>query len=293
MEAIELILPAKEATITGGLHVKRAIPQRQRRMAGPFVFVDQMGPARPTQEIAVLPHPHIGLSTLTYLFEGEGLHRDSLGVVQPILPGEVNWMTAGRGIVHSERLKAGPTGRMFGIQTWVALPRAQEECEPSFRHYDASAVPVVQDGPVTTKVIAGSLVGATSQVETSSPLFYAEMTLEAGAMTSLAPEYEERAVYVVEGAIEAQGTALQAGDMAFFAPKRHVSLRADTASRLLLLGGEPLDGPRHISWNFVSSSRERLTQAADDWRNLRFPRVPGETSYIPLPRDGSEPVNYP
>lgn len=292
---LELVLVARDADLPGGLHVRRAIPQAKRRMVGPFVFLDQMGPALspPEREVAVLPHPHIGLSTLTYLFEGEGLHRDSLGTVQRILPGEVNWMTAGSGVVHSERMHSGPPGRIYGIQLWVALPQRLEESAPSFEHYDASAIPVLEDGGVTTRLIAGSLFGARSEVKTSSPLFYAEVRMEPGAVLRLDAEYDERAAYLVEGSVTLGQTSLQAGEMGFFQRGAEVLLRADQPSRLLLLGGEPLDGPRFISWNFVSSSRERLLQAAHDWREQRFARVPGETKYIPLPKDGDAPVNYP
>lgn len=292
---LELVMLARSAELPGGLHVRRAIPQAQRRMVGPFVFVDQMGPAEypADREVTILAHPHIGLSTVTYLFEGEGVHRDSLGTVQKILSGEVNWMTAGQGISHSERTRAGGSGRMFGIQTWVALPKHLEECAPAFEHYDASAVPLLEEGGVTTRLIAGSLFGARSQVRTSSPLFYAEVLFEAGAVLQLRPEYDERAAFVVEGAVTLTETTLRAGEIAFFHRGTEVLLRAEEPTRLLLLGGEPLEGPRYISWNFVSSSKDRLKQASSDWRHQRFTRIPGETQYIPLPEDGDTPVNYP
>jgi len=293
--ALELVLPARSAELPGGLAVRRALPRRQRRMVGPFVFVDQMGPAplAADREVTVLPHPHIGLSTITYLFEGEGLHRDSLGTVQRILPGEVNWMTAGRGIVHSERLRAGASGRVFGAQIWVALPRALEECAPSFEHYDAAAVPVIDADGVRTSVIAGSWSGATSRVRVSSPLFYAESVVARGATLLVAPEYPERALYVVEGELRVGSRSLVAGDLAVLRSDAAVRCHGVDAARVLLLGGAPLDEPRFISWNFVSSSRERLRQAAEDWRQQRFGRIDGETAYIPLPEDGSAPVNYP
>jgi redox-sensitive bicupin YhaK (pirin superfamily) len=294
-DIVELVLEARRAELPGGLHVRRAIPQRQRRSVGPFVFVDQMGPADfpPDGGADVLSHPHIGLSTLTWLFEGEGLHKDSLGSVQPLRPGEVNWMTAGRGIVHAEFMRGGRERRLYGVQTWVALPRADEECEPSFTHYGVEAVPVLEEKGVRMKLIAGALFGARSEVRVSSPLFYVEARMEAGAQLVFPAEYEERALYVVEGSIALAERELAPGEMAFFARGREVRIAARTPSLLLLLGGEPLDGPRYISWNFVSSSRERLEQAAEDWRHHRFPRIPGETAYIPLPRDGSGPVNYP
>jgi redox-sensitive bicupin YhaK (pirin superfamily) len=295
-QALELVMAARDAELPGGMQVRRAIPQRRRRMVGPFVFVDQMGPAplRADREVTVLPHPHIGLSTITYLFEGEGLHRDSLGSVQRILPGEVNWMTAGRGVVHSERMRADRSGRIFGAQIWVALPRDKEECAPSFEHYGADAVPVLEEDRVITRVIAGSLFGARSAVRISSPLLYAESQLEPGAVLRLPADHDERAAFVVEGSATIADRALRSGEIAFFRPGADVLLRANgERTRLLVLGGQPLDGPRHISWNFVSSSKARLAQAEDDWRHQRFPRIPGETAYIPLPADGDEPVNYP
>lgn len=292
---LELLLMARNAELPGGLHVKRAIPQRQRRMVGPFVFVDQMGPSSfaPGTGADVLSHPHIGLSTITWLFEGEGIHKDSLGSVQRLLPGEVNWMTAGRGIVHAELMRAGGEGRLSGVQTWVALPLDQEECDPSFEHYGTEAVPRFDEGGVQGCLIAGSLFGLRSQVRTSSPLFYAEVRMETGATIELPPGYDERAAYVVEGRVALRETAVQPGEIAIFPRGRGVLLRAEAPTLVMLLGGDTLDGPRHISWNFVSSSRERLAQASDDWRNQRFPRIPGERAYIPLPTDGSEPVNYP
>ncbi|HLK99094.1 MAG TPA: pirin family protein [Myxococcaceae bacterium] len=292
---LELVMLARSVDLPGGMPVRRAIPQARRRMVGPFVFVDQMGPALlpADHESTVLAHPHIGLSTITYLFEGEGVHRDSLGTVQRILPGEVNWMTAGQGIVHSERMRVGASGRMYGVQIWVALPQRLEESTPTFEHYDVSAVPLLVDGGITTRLIAGSLFGAKSGVKTSSALFYAEAQLEEGAVLRLPAEYDERATFVVEGSVTLTETTLRSGEIAFFQRGAEVLLRANEPTRLLLLGGEPLEGPRYISWNFVSSSKERLKQAASDWRHQRFARIPGETAYIPLPEDGNTPVNYP
>jgi redox-sensitive bicupin YhaK (pirin superfamily) len=294
-DPLEMVLAARSADLPGGLRVLRALPQRQRRIVGPFVFVDQMGPADypPDREVTVLPHPHIGLSTVTYLFEGEGLHRDSLGTVQPILPAEVNWMTAGRGIVHSERMRPTGSGRIFGMQLWVALPRRLEESPPRFEHYDRSSAAMLEDGGVAVRVIAGSLLGRTSAVRTDSPLFYADVKLSTGAVLQLPAEYEERAAFVVEGSARITETTLRQGEIAFFQRGKEVLFRAEAPARLLLFGGEPLDGPRYISWNFVSSSKARLEKAADDWRHQRFARVPGETAYIPLPEDGHAPVNYP
>jgi redox-sensitive bicupin YhaK (pirin superfamily) len=292
---LDLVMAARAADLPGGLHVLRAIPQARRQMVGPFVFVDQMGPVvLPTdREITVLPHPHIGLSTITYLFEGEGLHRDSLGRVQRILPGEVNWMTAARGIVHSERMRPDSSGRLFGVQIWVALPRHLEESEPSFEHYDAAALQVFEDDGVTVRLIAGTSFGLCSDVRVSSPLFYAEAQMNEGSVLQLRPEFDERAAFVLEGSVTLRETKLHTGEIAVFRRGTEVWLRAEQTTRVLLLGGEPLDGPRYVMWNFVSSSKERLEQAADDWRNQRFDRIPGETAYIPLPRDGKEPVDYP
>ncbi len=292
---LELVLLAKHAELSGGLRVRRAIPQLRRRTVGPFVFIDQMGPTAlgSTEEITVLPHPHIGLSTLTYLFEGEGLHRDSLGVVQRLRPGEVNWMTAGSGIVHSERFYAGPAGSVFGVQIWVALPRDLEESPPSFKHYGVAAVPVLEHDGVTTRLIAGSLLGVRSEVETMSPLFYAEAQLESGSLLRLPAEYDERAAFVLQGALQLTETKLQAGEIAFFQRGKEILFRAQEPTRVLLLGGQPLDGRRYMSWNFVSSSKQRLARATEDWRQQRFAPIPGETSHIPLPDDGNEPVDYP
>lgn len=292
---LELVLTARDADLPGGLHVRRALPQRARRMVGPFVFVDQMGPVVGPrgEEHVVLPHPHIGLATVTYLFEGVGLHRDSLGTEQRILPGEVNWMTAGRGIVHSERLRPNPSGRLFGVQTWVALPKALEECEPSFEHYGEDALPATTFGAVHVRVIAGALYGLRSGVRTSSPLFYVEARLPAGATLAVPAEHEERAAFVVEGAVSIGARELPSGELAVLAPGVEVPLLASEPSRVLLLGGAPLEEKRYLFWNFVSSSQERLRQAAEDWRAQRFPKVPGETDFIPLPPGMEPPVNYP
>ncbi|HLV60457.1 MAG TPA: pirin family protein [Fredinandcohnia sp.] len=294
-EAVELVLEARPALLPGGLSVRRALPRAKRRMVGPFVFVDQMGPAAISSgaSVDVLSHPHIGLSTLTWLFEGEGLHKDSLGYVQPIRPGEVNWMTAGKGIVHAEFMRGGDAGRLFGVQTWVALPRAEEERDPSFEHYGADQVPTLDAPGVRMKLIAGELFGARSGVRVFSPLFYLEARMEAGAQLDLPADHPERALYLVEGAVSAAGRILAPGELAVFAAGPMIRIEAAAPSLLLLLGGEPLDGPRFIEWNFVSSSKERIARAVDDWRHQRFSRIPGETAYIPLPRDGSEPVNYP
>lgn len=293
---LELLLEARTATLPGGLQVHRAIPQARRRMVGPFVFCDEMGMAdfQPAEQARVLTHPHIGLSTLTYLFRGEGLHKDSLGSVQRILPGEVNWMTAGRGITHAEFMGSGPAaGTLHGMQFWVALPREREEQAPTFSHFDVGATRVLEEGGVTSRLVSGALWGERAEVEVSSPLFLVDVWLEAGAVLQLPATYPERAAYVVSGCVEVESARIGAKEIGFFPPKQEVLLRARDPSRLILLGGEPLEGPRHIRWNFVSSSKDRLAQAVDDWRAQRFPRVPGEKSFIPLPEDGDAPVNYP
>ena len=278
-----------------GFTVQRVLPAAQRRMVGPFVFFDQFGPVEfaAGRGIDVRPHPHIGLATVTYLFEGEIVHRDSLGFVQPIAPGDVNWMTAGRGIVHSERsdaeLRQRPQRprRLQGIQIWVALPERHEETAPTFAHHPAAALPLIEGEGKSVRVVAGSLFGQRSPVETLSELFYAAATLTPGAALQLDAEHAERAVYPVDGAIEIDGRAFAPGRLLVFAAGRPLTIRApmgpDVGARLLLLGGEPLDGPRHLWWNFVSSRQDRIEQAKEDWKRGRFAAVPGETEFIPLP----------
>jgi len=294
---LEAILTGRPRDLGDGFTVRRTLPAQQRRMVGPFVFFDQMGPAtiEAGRGLDVRPHPHIGLATVTYLFEGEILHRDSLGTVQPIRPGDVNWMTAGRGIVHSERTPPelrGEPSPIFGIQAWVGLPARHEEAEPAFLHVGAADLPVMQERDARIRLIAGSLYGARSPVPTLSGLFYADAVLGAGARLTLLPEHEERAAYVAEGAVESEGRECGAGEMLVFRPGDAVAVTARTPSRVLLLGGEPI-GPRHIWWNFVSSRKERIGQAADDWKAGRYPAVPGETEFIPLPEGGPGAVYYP
>ena len=273
----------------GGFEVRRLLPSARRRSIGPFVFWDQMGPATfaPGRGMDVRPHPHIGLATITYLFAGEILHRDSLGSVQAIRPGEVNWMTAGRGIVHSERTSPGVRvlgSELSGIQAWVALPRPQEECEPSFSHHAAASLPLLERDGTTVRVLAGAIYGRRSLVPVASPMFYADAVLEAGAQLTLPAEHEERAVHVAEGRITLAGDSFEAGQLLVFRPGDQISVTASVRSRVLLLGGEPLDGPRHVWWNFVSSSQERLEQAKRDWKEGRFPKIPGDdVEFIPLP----------
>jgi len=271
-------------------------------MVGPFIFLDQMGPEilSAGQGLDVAPHPHIGLATVTYLFRGEILHRDSLGTKQIILPGEVNWMTAGAGIAHSERTpeqaRAGGAS-IFGIQTWVALPVEAEEVAPTFFHHAADELPLIEGEGKNVRLIAGSAFGERSPVKIYSEMFYADAVLEKGARLSVPLAHTERAVYIVEGEAEISpdGEKARAGQLLVLKPREEIVLTAaGTGARLLLLGGEPFDEPRHIWWNFVSSSRERIEQAKEDWKNQRFGSVPDETEYIPLPNYPSAPVvNYP
>ena len=259
-------------------------------MVGPFIFLDEVGPAvlSPGQGLDVRPHPHIGLATVTYLFSGEIVHRDSLGTVQPIRPGDVNWMTAGRGIAHSER--TGPETRaaghtLAGIQSWVALPEALEEAAPAFAHHGVGTLPVVDGEGWTARVIAGGAFGAQAPAETASALFYVDVTAQRGARVPLGAEHEERAAYIASGSIDVAGETFEAGRLLVFRPHDAVTLTAVTASRLMLLGGEPMDGRRYIWWNFVSSRKERIEQAKADWVTGRFGPVPDDPEVLPLPTD--------
>jgi len=273
----------------GGFRVRRALPSARRRLVGPFIFLDHMGPARfaPGQGIDVRPHPHIGLATLTYLMEGSILHRDTLGSSQEIVPGDVNWMTAGRGVAHSERSPqaARATGRdMAGVQSWIALPRAHEEAEPDFFHHDGSKLPRLQDSGTELRLIAGTAYGQTSPVRTFSHMVYADVSLAANAALPLPAEHAERAVYVLNGELEIAGETYGAHVLLVFRPDDAITVRATRPSRIFLLGGEPMDGPRHIWWNFVHSSQDRIAQAKADWKAGRFGVVPGdEREFIPLP----------
>jgi redox-sensitive bicupin YhaK (pirin superfamily) len=283
--AIELIIDPKPRDL-GGFSVRRVLPARERRMVGPFIFFDHMGPADfpPGEGIQVRPHPHIGLATVTWLFEGEILHRDSLGYVQPIHPGAVNLMTAGRGIVHSER--AGEDlemqSRLHGIQSWMALPDGEEEREPDFRHYPADSLPLLERDGARIRVIIGETWGHASPVAHHSPTLYLEVRLEAGARLVLPDDCAELAVYAVEGQLQLDRCALPAGRMAVAAPGARLSIEAEQPSLVMVIGGAPV-GARHIWWNFVSSSKARIEQAKADWRAGRFAAVPGETEFIPLP----------
>ena len=282
----------------GGFKVHRTLPHRQRTTIGPFIFFDQMGPATlPVGEgIDVRPHPHINLATVTYLFAGAIDHRDSLGTFQTIEPGAVNLMTAGRGITHSERSpgnerNAGPL--MSGIQTWLALPRAKEEIEPAFEHVPEGTLPLIESSGVRARVIMGSLWGATSPVTQHSPTIYADIALEPGASIAVDAEADERAVYLAAGEAALDGIPLQPTTLYVLRPGHRATLRSESGGRLMLCGGAPLDGPRHVFWNFVSSRRERINQAKDDWRSGRFALPPDDDrEFIPLP-DVPKTVSYP
>lgn len=285
---VELVIEGRKRDL-GGFAVQRVLPSARRRLIGPFIFFDHMGPAdlAPGQGVDVRPHPHINLATVTYLFDGELVHRDSLGSHQPIRPGAINWMTAGRGIVHSERTGAElrKTGsRLHGIQLWVALPQAHEETEPDFHHHPGDSLPAWRDGGAQVRLLLGSAFGRSSPVRTFSPLFYAEVALASGAELELPMEHAERAAYIVTGSLRCGQQRFTGSRMLVFGRGARVVVRADEESRVMLIGGAPLDGPRHIDWNFVSSSAERIERAKQDWKNRRFPEVPGdELEFIPLP----------
>lgn len=279
-----------------GFQVRRALPSAARRAVGPFVFFDQMGPVAlaPGRGLDVRPHPHIGLATVTYLFEGQLLHRDSLGTVQPILPGEVNWMVAGRGIAHSERTppRLRATGsRLSGIQTWIGLPADAEEAEPSFAHH--ARLPLWEDDGVAVRLILGDLLGMSSPVATLSPTFYADVTLDSARRIALPSDPDERGLYVVEGAVEIAGARHESGVMLVFEIGAEVVVASASGARCMIFGGAALDGPRHVWWNFVSSREGRIAQAADDWSAGRFAAVPGETDFIPLPPGGPRAMRRP
>jgi hypothetical protein len=273
----------------GGFTVGRVLPAAARKLIGPFIFFDHMGPATfpPGRGIDVRPHPHIGLATVTYLFEGEIVHRDNLGSHQAIRPGDVNWMTAGRGIAHSERTgtELRQSGsRLDGLQLWVALPRSHEETAPEFHHHPARELPALEVAGARVRLLAGSAFGATSPVQTCSPLFYLDVAMPASSELPLPNDYEERAAYVVSGKIECGNERAERGRMLVFAPGAAVTLRAASDARVAVIGGAPLDGERHIYWNFVSSSQARIEHAKRDWREGRFGKVPGdEQEFIPLP----------
>ena len=284
---IELLIRQRTRDL-GSFEVGR-VPFARRRMVGPYIFFDRMGPklieAGLPPEADVRPHPHIGLSTITYLFDGEIMHRDSVGSEQPVRPGEVNWMTAGRGITHSERFERlrEEGGPMDGLQAWVALPAEREETDPGFWHYPADALPEFRDGAGTGRLIAGRLAGLESPVRVDSPQFYVHWHLPPGGRVSLPPEYPERAVYVARGEVEIEGQRVEAGSMAVLVPGAAATITASSKAVVMALGGEPV-GPRYIDWNFVSSSKERIDQARADWAagRMKLPDL-DDGEFIPLP----------
>ncbi len=292
---IELVIEPRRRDL-GSFEVARVLPFAKRRMVGPYIFFDRMGPKDLApglpREADVRPHPHIGLSTITYLFDGEIMHRDSVGSEQPVRPGEVNWMTAGRGITHSERFEKlrAQGGALDGIQAWVALPDEREETDPGFWHYPSDALPVFDGDGVTGRLIAGALAGIRSPVRIDSPQFYVHWQLRAGARVSLPAEYSERAVYVVSGEVEVAGQQIGAGCMAVLAGGKVATIAALADAVVMALGGEPV-GPRYIDWNFVSSSSERIEQARADWQagRMKLPDL-DNAEFIPLPANpGARP----
>lgn len=297
---LDIVIEARKASLAPGMDVRRILPFRQRRMVGPFIFMDHAGPVaiQPSEakSMDVLPHPHIGLSTVSYLFGGQVTHRDSLGVEQIIRPGEVNWMTAGKGIAHSERFEdpsvlAG--GKLEMLQTWVALPEKDEEAMPAFDNYKPDVLPVFTDAGVWMRLIAGNAFGLKSNVKTHSPLFYLHVMLEKGARFGLPKEHSERAIYVVKGSIEVSGNIYTSGQMLVFTKGVDPILISHEQSTLMLLGGEPV-GERFIWWNFVSSRKERIEQAKADWKEGRIILPPSDNhEFVPLPEDKSKPASNP
>lgn len=293
---IECVITQRRRDL-GGVEVGRLLPFASRRMVGPFIFFDHMGPVvfppGIPREVDVRPHPHIGLSTITYLFDGEIMHRDSLGSEQPIRPGEVNWMTAGRGITHSERFERARRegGPLNGIQAWVALPQEDEEIEPGFWHYGTESLPTFAEGGLRGRLVAGEAHGLKASVRTNSPLFYLHLELQAGARASLAAQFPERALYVASGSVRLGDQRLGHGDMAVLTPGDSVDFKADEPAVVLAIGGEPV-GQRFIEWNFVSSSKERIEQAKEDWRagRMKLPDLDHD-EWIPLPSDPPPPPN--
>ncbi len=286
--AVEQVIVPRARDL-GGFEVRRALPSARKQMVGPFIFFDQMGPAEFVigRGIDVRPHPHIGLATVTYLFQGELWHRDSLGTSMVIKPGEVNLMTAGRGIVHSERETSEAQAQarsMFGIQAWLALPNSEEETAPLFAHHAIAELPRIEGEGKRVRLIMGEAFGRWSPVDFPHPTLYAEAVLAPGAVLPLDADYDERAIYVASGEIDIAGDRFEAGRLLVFRPGDRISVLALSNARLMVVGGEPMDGPRHIWWNFVSSSKDRIEAAKADWRAKRFAVVPGdETDFIPLP----------
>ena len=291
-------ITGKAHDLGDGFFVTRLLPQVQRRSIGPFVFFDYFGPVTfaPGKGIDVRPHPHIGLATITYLFDGSQMHRDTVGSVQEIRPGDVNWMTAGRGIAHSERTgddvrAAGH--RMHGIQSWIGLPQADEEAPPSFQHFARADLPEREEKGVTLRLIAGEAFGLKSPVKTFSPIFYADARFEAGGALHYPAEHEERALLIIEGEVHIGDEEIEVhgpGAMLALEPGEEVTLYTDAPARVMLLGGAPLDGPRHIWWNFVSSDKERIERAKQEWKDGKFGTIPGDDQeFIPLPEPKPSP----
>jgi hypothetical protein len=287
-DALELVIVPRTRDLGDGFEVRRALPHGKRQMVGPFIFFDHFGPVQfvSGKGMDVRPHPHIGLATVTYLFDGSIMHRDSEGNIQEIQPGAMNLMTAGRGIAHSERtpdVQRQNGQKMLGLQSWIALPEGSEEIAPSFQHYGADSLPTVKDRGFTARVIAGSSFGAKSPVDMVSRWFYTEVALDQGMTVPLDPDHEERAIYVIDGEIEIAHERYQGPSLLIFRPGDRITVKANTSARMMFLGGDALEGPRHIWWNFVSSSKERIEQAKQDWKTGRFAHVPNEHEFIPLP----------
>ena len=287
--AIAHVVVPRTVDLGDSFSVRRALPSARSRMVGPFIFFDHFGPAefRAGNGLDVRPHPHIGLATVTYLFDGEIMHRDSLGTAAPIKPGEVNWMTAGRGIVHSERTGAEKrvTGSpIHGLQMWVALPEAKEEMAPAFAHHEVGEFPLIMDDGKAIRVVIGSLYGERSPVPTMHETMFANIALRAGATLPLDADHEERALYVIDGSVDISGDTFEPRRLLVFKPGDRVTIKALTDAHLVICGGAPMDGPRHIWWNFVSSRKERIEQAKAEWAAGHFGKVPGdEIEFIPLP----------
>jgi len=295
---LDIVIESRQAVLTPGFSVKRILPFRARRMVGPFIFMDHGGPVSvpATTNLDVLPHPHIGLSTVTYLLHGSVTHRDSLGVEQLIKPGEVNWMTAGKGIAHSERFEDPAVlaaGGLEMIQTWVALPEKDEEADPSFKNFTAEELPVFTDKGVWMRLIAGNAYGLSSHVKTNSPLFYLHVVLDQDARFKLPEEHSERGAYIVKGSIEVNGVTYTEGKLLVFTKAVDTLLIAKEHTTLMMLGGEHL-GDRYIWWNFVSSRKERIEQAKEDWKQGRILLPPTDNKeFVPLPAEHSRPAGGP
>ena len=295
---IEIVIPYRTASI-GAFDVRRVLPFRKRRSVGPFVFVDDMEPVEIVrdQSLDVLSHPHIGLATVTYLFSGHMTHRDSLGTVQTIAPGDVNWMTAGRGIVHSERVSDAPNepgDKLIGLQTWVALPESHEEGDPSFAHHGSAELPIFTDEGIKAKIILGSLLGLTSPVATLSNPVYAEYSVASDTELKLPDDVEERGVYILSGSLTSDGQTLDPGNLVVFQNGTEAVISAASDSKFMFIGGDRLEKPRHMWWNFVSTSPELIEKAREDWRRGNFTAIPNETGFVPLPEGNfPKPVAQP